>query len=330
MAEYRQNATTKEWVVIAPGRASRPSDFESSTAERKRLPDHDPDCPFCPGNESKTPDPLLEYMDHGEWSLRVVPNKYAALDPEDGNERRSGGLFLRAGGLGVAEVIIETPSHNTSLGEMSQEQAHRVVVAYRERYNAIAADSRLNLITIFRNHGRRAGTSLNHPHSQIIATPIVPPHVREPVFMARQSYDTYGSCIFCDMVRAEQEKQERIVMETEHFVALCPFASRTPYEVRIYPRRHHCAYGDIMMEETGDFAHILRTVLGRIGRGLNDPDYNFIIRSAPVDDVDVKHYHWYVVVIPKISTPAGFEIGTGIYINTVYPEEAAAFLRKTG
>lgn len=330
MAEFRQNIATKEWVIIAPERARRPDDFKENRSQQKTLPVKSEKCPFCPGNERSSPQPKLLYTgDEGKWQVRVVPNKFAALTPDHDVSRSHAGLFLKAGGYGVAEVVIESPIHNNAVATLTQKQVELVVQAYRERYRAIAADDKINLITIFRNNGERAGTSLEHPHSQIIATPIVPPHIREPVFLARMSYDTHGSCIFCTILKEELQQKCRIILETEYFVALCPYAARSPFEVRIYPKIHHCAFGDISDVETQNFAVILRSMMRKIFLGLNNPDYNYIIRSAPTDDVHVKHYHWYVVIIPKVTSIAGFEIGTGIYINPSLPEESADYLRST-
>jgi UDPglucose--hexose-1-phosphate uridylyltransferase len=184
------------------------------------------------------------------------------------------------------------------------------------------------LVTIFRNHGLRAGTSLEHAHAQLIATPIIPPHVRNPIKHAVLYHDTNGTCVYCDMLAEELRLKERIVLENDYFVAFAPFASRTPFEMRIIPKTHRASFGEICGEELPDLACFLQNVLARIYWGLNNPDYNLVIRSAPVGDEDVKYYHWYMVIIPKLTTPAGFEIGTGIYINVIYPEECARFLKK--
>ncbi|MGQ9509297.1 MAG: galactose-1-phosphate uridylyltransferase [Thermodesulfobacteriota bacterium] len=326
MPEFRQNMVSKEWVIIATERARRPDHF-SQKKEHKHLPPHREDCPFCPGNESMTPPAVFTIEKNGAWTLRVVPNKFAALQSNLTTERKREGRFLKVGGFGIAEVIIETPTHNRTIATMDLEEVRNTVFAYRERYLALSKQKQIDLITIFRNYGERAGTSLEHPHSQIIATPIVPPHVRNPLYQSQLACDTYGNCIYCEMVDEERRRKVRIIQESEYFISLCPFASRSPFETRIFPKIHRSSFGNVSDEELVDFASLLQQTLKRIHYGLNAPDYNYIIRSAPIEDSEVKYHHWYVVIVPKLTTPAGFEIGTGIYINTALPEECAEFLK---
>jgi UDPglucose--hexose-1-phosphate uridylyltransferase len=327
MPEFRQNMVSKEWVIIAKERAKRPDDFVQKRDAKKQLPLHKEDCPFCPGNESMTPPSLFSIKRNEAWSLRVVPNKFAALQGHLTTERKREGRFLKANGFGIAEVVIETPFHNRSIATMELDEVKNTVFAYRERYDALSRMEQLGLITVFRNYGEKAGTSLEHPHSQIIATPIVPPHVRDPLYQSQLACDTYGDCIYCGMMEEERRQQVRVVRETEYFLVICPFASRSPFETRIYPRSHRSSFVNIRNEELMDFAYVLQDTIKRLHIGLSDPDYNYIIRSAPIEDSNVKYHHWYVVIVPKLTTPAGFEIGTGIYINTTLPEQCAEFLR---
>jgi UDPglucose--hexose-1-phosphate uridylyltransferase len=327
MPEFRQNMVSKEWVIIATERAKRPSDLVQKGEGKNPLPPHKKDCPFCPGNESMTPPPLFSIERDGVWSLRVVPNKFAALQTHLIPERKHEGRFLKVDGFGIAEVIIETPLHNRTIATMDLEEVKNTVVAYRERYAALSTIEQLDLITIFRNYGEKAGTSLEHPHSQIIATPIVPPHVRDPLYQSQLACDTYGDCIYCGMMEEERRQQVRVVRESKYFLVICPFASRSPFETRIHPKIHRSSFATISDQEVVDFAFVLQDTLKRLYFGLNDPDYNYIIRSAPIQDREVKYHHWYVVIVPKLTTPAGFEIGTGIYINTTPPEQCAEFLR---
>ena len=327
MPEFRQNMVSKEWGIIATERAKRPDHFVQKKEARPSLPSHRADCPFCPGNESMTPAPLFTIDKNGTWSLRVVPNKFAALQSHLTTQRKHEGRFLKADGFGIAEVIIETPFHNRTIATMDLQEVRNTVLTYRERYTALSKIEELDLITIFRNYGEKAGTSLEHPHSQIIATPIVPPHVRTPLYQSQLACDTYGDCIYCGMMEEEQRQQVRVVKETEYFLVICPFASRSPFETRIYPKTHRSSIVTVSDQELDDFAFVLQNTLKRLYIGLNDPDYNYIIRSAPIEDRDVKYHHWYVVIVPKLTTPAGFEIGTGIYINTAPPEQCAEFLR---
>jgi UDPglucose--hexose-1-phosphate uridylyltransferase len=268
------------------------------------------------------------FPEQGDWQVRVVPNRFAALQPNLATTRSSVGRFLSAKGFGIAEVVIESPKHNLTIATMDIKELGNVLLAYRARLREISKNDKINLITIFRNHGPLAGTSLEHPHSQIIATPIVPPHVRYPMEQAVLHFDKHGTCVYCDMVREEIDQQERVIAQTDYFVAFCPYAARSPFECRIYPKRHTASYSSIDGEEIMELAALLRELLARIDIGLNNPDYNYVLRSSPVGDEDTRHLHWYMVIIPKITIPAGFEIGSGIYINTVSPEDSARFLRE--
>ncbi|MFZ5980269.1 MAG: galactose-1-phosphate uridylyltransferase [Candidatus Zixiibacteriota bacterium] len=328
MPEFRQNKATKEWVIIAPERGGRPSDFAKAAPRQNPAPTYDKECPFCPGNEHLTFKPIYISPARGDWQVRVVPNKFAALQSELDIRRRRVGSFLAAGGFGIAEVVIEHPRHDYTPAIMETAEVAEILRAYRERQIEISRHDRINLVTIFRNHGTRAGTSLRHPHSQIIATPIVPPHVRYPMEQAVAYYDEYGLCVYCEMLNEEIKQGDRIIAESRNFVAFCPFAARSPFECRIYPKKHKASFILIEDSEIKELATILREILARMFIGLNNPDYNYIIRSAPIGDHDTRHLHWYMVIIPKISTSAGFEIGSGIYINTTSPEDAAEYLRE--
>jgi UDPglucose--hexose-1-phosphate uridylyltransferase len=327
MSEFRQNRATKEWVIVAPGRGTRPSDFAQEIAERDPIPAYRETCPFCPGHEELASPTIYQLPENGPWQSRVVPNRYAALSPEIPATRYSVGSFLSANGFGIAEVIIESPVHNKTLATMSVDEVANVLRLYRERHKTISHNPDINLITIFRNHGPRAGTSIEHPHSQLIATPIVPPHVRNPLEHAVFHYDNYGTCVYCDTIADELRQGERVINDTAQFAVICPYAARSPFEIRIFPKRHAASFQSINDEEVTELARVLRDILLRIYVLLGNPDYNYIIRSSPVGDEDARYLHWYIVIIPKISTPAGFEIGSGIYINTVAPEESAKALR---
>jgi UDPglucose--hexose-1-phosphate uridylyltransferase len=328
MPEFRQNLVNNEWVIIATERAKRPEDFLKDQPAKPPLPEFSATCPFCPGHEAQTPAALHTLPQAGSWRVRVVPNKFAALKPDAPFQTEANGRFLKATGYGIAEVIIENPRHNLSLGTMDEAAVRDVVGVYKLRYLEAARQDRISFVNLFRNHGVRAGTSLAHPHSQLIAMPIVPPHVRNPIERGVRYFDTYSRCIACDMLAEEKRKAERVILESDAFLAYAPYASRTPFEVRVMPKRHQASFGEIEDRDLPDFAAVLRNVLARIHAGLGDPDYNFIIRSAPVGDERSKSFHWYLLVIPRLTTPAGFEIGTGIYINIMYPERCAEFLRN--
>jgi UDPglucose--hexose-1-phosphate uridylyltransferase len=328
MPEFRQNMATREWVIVASERAERPDQFTRRKVERRVITQLSENCPFCPGNEHLTPPPTLVIRNGNQWSVRVVPNKYAALRADDSNEREKIGLFLKAGGYGIAEVIIETPRHDLSIATMPETQVRLVLQAYRERTRQVAKMQNVNFVTLFRNHGERAGTSLQHPHSQLIATPIIPPNVRDQIHQSMMSYDSYGTCVFCEMMAEELEQGERLIINSEKFVAFVPFASRSPFEIKILPKEHRAFFGDVTDEELDDLARVLKTILLKVYKGLDDPDYNYIIHSAPVGDDDARYSHWYIMVVPRLTTPAGFEMGSGIYINVMAPERCAQVLKN--
>jgi UDPglucose--hexose-1-phosphate uridylyltransferase len=327
MPQYRQNFITKEWVVIAPERAKRPDQFNSGHEKKTERPEFDPECPFCPGNEKRTPPAIMTVGDHNGWKVRVVPNKFAAVSMDQTMERKRIGNLLVAEGYGIAEVIIESPRHNTSLALMTAEEVYDILSVYKKRYSKLAENENIDLITIFRNYGAKAGTSLEHPHSQIIATPIVPPTVRLPMQQALFYHDSYGSCPYCVTIEEELSHRQRIIIESQHFLCFAPFAAHVPYETMIIPKRHSSRFHNITEEEMGDLAGVLRTILRKLHFGLNDPDYNLMIRSSPNSDGELHYDHWRIIIVPRITTPAGFELGSGIYINIVKPEEGAAYLR---
>jgi UDPglucose--hexose-1-phosphate uridylyltransferase len=211
---------------------------------------------------------------------------------------------------------------------LDDEQVARILGIYKQRYNVLSLDPRVNHITIFKNHGLDAGASLAHPHSQLIATPVIPSQVRHRLHEALRHYDDAGECMFCHMVEREVEDQTRVVLKNEHFVAMEVFASPTPFATHIFPLRHMASFGDISEMEVMDLARILRSLLARIYVGLENPDLNFTIRSGPAEYAGARHFHWYMSVIPRLTRVAGFELGSGMFINTVLPEAAAEFLRK--
>jgi UDPglucose--hexose-1-phosphate uridylyltransferase len=241
--------------------------------------------------------------------------------------KRIADIHLFTQGYGAAEVIIESPKHNANLAFMEKSDVYEVIKSYRERFNALSSDDNIAVVNIFKNYGVSAGASLEHPHSQIIATHVLPTHITDHLSYARRAYNTYGSCIFCDLIQKEIEAKDRIIVQTEHFVAFCPFASKYPYEVRIHPLKHSALFGTISEEEMADLAGILQTVLVKIYNLLKDPDYNYYVRTVPNSDGNVRFYHWHVAITPRLSRPAGFELGTRIYINTTPPEQAAEELR---
>jgi UDPglucose--hexose-1-phosphate uridylyltransferase len=330
MPELRQDPTTKEWIIIATERAKRPLDFRSAV-EKPVLPAYDEDCPFCPGHEARTPsESLVRRRSGGEpgWTVRVVPNRFPALVPGGSRARHMvQDYFRKMDGFGYHEVIIETAVHNRTMPLMELDEIEAVLDAYRDRYLTLREDRRLKLILIFKNHGEAAGTSLLHPHSQLVATPVVPGHIRRKYEEAMRYCDATGHCLYCDLLDAERRDCARILLETPHFLIFHPFASQSPFETWIVPRRHQPAYGQIRSEEARDLAGVLKEVLGRMAELLNDPDYNYVIHSSPVDGEDEEYYHWHLEIMPRLTRIAGFEIGAGMRINTAMPEDTACFWR---
>lgn len=328
MPELRQNFFTKEWVIIATERAKRPEDLITHR-ELKPAPAFVETCPFCPGNENRTPPEVLRFPARADqWNVRVIPNKFAALSSDVQPVRSLQHLRRRIDGFGFHEVIVDSPDHSRCMALLSDEQVAGILNAYKQRYNALSMDHRVTHITIFKNHGVDAGASLQHPHSQLIATPVIPSQVRHRLFEALRHYDDVGECMFCHMVEREIEDQTRVVLKSERFVAMEVFASPTPFATHIFPLRHMATFGDISEMEIADLARILRTLLAKIYVGLENPDLNFTVRSAPAEYAQARHFHWYVSVIPRLTRVAGFELGSGMFINTVLPEAAADFLRR--
>ena len=323
--ELRQDPSTRNWVVIAPDRARRPASLRVSG----RLLTDDRPCPFCPGREADTPDELWRLSGpDGSWRVRVVPNRYPAL-AEDGSARRhvSPEGFVTMPGIGRHEVVIESPEHDTDLARADDAAVRGVLEAYRSRYRALRADGTA-LIVIFRNHGPGAGTSLAHPHSQVVASPVVPIEIRHRFEVAQQHYDDLGTCLYVDLLERELHDGRRIVLEGARFVAFQPFASASPFETWIMPRFHQPSFGDADDNALDGLASILRAVLGGLSRALGDPDYNYVIQSAPARDEDAEYFVWHLRIVPRLSTPAGFELGSGMLVNPSRPEDTAAALRR--
>jgi UDPglucose--hexose-1-phosphate uridylyltransferase len=327
MPELRQNIITREWVIIATERARRPDEFIRPKKAVDHIPAFEPGCAFCPGNESMSAVETYRVADRDGWQVRVVENKFPALSREGDRVRRIDGVYRSMSGVGFHEVVVEHRRHDLSPALYSVEDLSRILVAYKERYRQIRKDTRVEAIIIFKNHGESAGTSLAHPHSQIAATPIVPTQVRHRLDEAIRFFDETGECVFCTTLRREVADRIRIVASTDSFVAFIPFAALSPFHLWIFPVRHCSSFDEIEEYEITDLAVTLRTVLGKLYYGLNDPDYNFSIRSIPAREGEREYFHWYLTVIPRIVRTAGFEIGSGMYINTSLPEESARFLR---
>jgi len=331
MPELRKDPITSRWVIISTERRKRPSAF--------RLERHEPAgdggvCPFCEGNEHYTPREILSYRRNGGppngpgWDVRVVPNRFPALQVEGDLDRQGEGLFDRMNGIGAHEVIIETPDHQASMATMPAAQVERVLWAFRERMLDLKNDRRLRYILIFKNHGAAAGASLEHSHSQLIALPVVPRQLRDEIAGAREHFQRKERCIFCDILRQELDSRIRVISENVDFVALSPYAPRFPFEMWVLPRRHGSNYEDAPRHEYASLARMLKEVLQRMNRALESPAFNLIIHSAPFTEAAGEFYHWHLEIIPKLTRVAGFEWGTGLHLNPTSPEEAAEVLRE--
>ncbi len=328
MPELRQNRYNKEWVILATERAKRPEELVVKREKRDVL-HYSPNCPFCPGNEHLAPPAVLTVpSDNGAWKLRVVPNKFAALARDGEPTWKIERSHRSMNGVGLHDVVVETTDHALTTALLPEPQVVEILRAYKRRFDDASSDARVQHVTIFKNHGVSAGTSLEHPHSQIISTPVISHHVRNRMYEALRHYDEYGECIFCSTLQQEIEEGRRIVMVSRHFVALEPFASASPFYTHIMPKRHMASFGEITYQEMVDLAHVLRTVLAKLYVGLQDPDFNYTIPTASQENAGVKFYHWYINIIPRLTRVAGFEMGSGMFINTVPPESAAEFLRN--
>jgi UDPglucose--hexose-1-phosphate uridylyltransferase len=330
MPELRKDPIVGRWVIIAHERAKRPQNLR-----QPQNPEIEPGlCPFCEGNESNTPPEIAAYRPRGSapdgpgWTVRVVPNRFPALKIEGSLNKRGDGIYDMMAGVGAHEVIIETPRHAVSMAEMPEDNIREVLWVYRDRLLDLKKDTRLVHGMLFKNVGPAAGASLDHTHSQLIVTPIVPISVWEEMTGSLEFFNYRGRCIYCDMVQQELASERRVVLDTPHFTAICPYASRFPFETWIIPRNHSSHFENIPKPTLDDLGSVLRQTLSKLEQALDRPSYNYIIHTAPFDHPELPHYHWHIEIIPRLTRVAGFEWGSGFYINPVPPEDAAAYLRE--
>ncbi len=330
LPELRKDPVIGRWVIIASERARRPSDFNLARGEPTKG-----FCPFCPGNEAHTPPEVYAQRTGGSranapgWSLRVVPNRHPALIIEGGLHREGDGMYDKMSGVGAHEVIIESASHDRGLSDLAETEIEAVLLAWKERIADLKKDTRFRSVLVFKNHGGPAGAALDHPHSQLIALPIVPRQVRDELEGARRHYELKERCIFCDIVRQEQKDRARMVYENDAAVVIAPWAPRSPFETWILPKAHSAHYEDTHRNELRGLANALRTALRKLDGALERPAYNLMLHTAPVNERGPVQYHWHVEIVPALTRFAGFEAGSGFYINPTPPEEAAEFLRNT-
>ncbi|MFQ5770124.1 MAG: galactose-1-phosphate uridylyltransferase [bacterium] len=324
MSELRKDPIIGRWVIISSERGKRPSDWANEPNIKGGG-----FCPFCPGNEDKTPPEIMAIRPIGNqpdvpgWDIRVVPNKFPALQIEGQLLRKGEGNYDMMNGIGAHEVVIESPNHALDLADFTEEHLHDVLLIYRTRMLDLKKDIRFKYILIFKNHGVAAGASLEHTHSQLIATPIIPKRVVEELEGSKRFYDYKERCIYCDIIRQELKSQNRIVSSTNSYIVIEPFAPRFPFETWILPKQHYSHYENMPDEWYRELCTVLKDTLTRMNKSLGYPPYNFILHTSPVQESIYLDYHWHIEIIPKLTKIAGFEWGSGFYINPVPPEIAA-------
>ena len=341
MPELRKDPVTGRWVIIATERAKRPQDFAAS---QDAVPTDA--CPFCAGHEAMTPPEIFAVRPPNSapntpgWQVRVVPSVAPVLRIEGNLDRRGHGVYDVMRGIGAHEVIIESAAHRRDLDQLTDDEMHAVMRTYQGRINDLQQDPRFKYVLLFKNHGRASGASrIPHVRSQLIATPATPKRVKEELEGAKRYFDYRERCLYCDVIAQERESGARVTMESDHTIVLAPFASRFPFELCVLPKRHSCDFSSATDEELRDIGRTLRQLLRRLKATLGDPPYNYILHTAPFrraggpgarwktikDD-----YHWHVEIMPRLTRVAGFEWGTGFYINPTPPEDAAKYLREAG
>lgn len=325
-SELRKDPLTGRWVVIAPARGFRP------VRRGQRLNDLSGNeaCQLCESVRDEAKEIYKAQAGPSGVPVRVIPNKYPALTPEAGFGRSSNGFYDSIDGVGAHELVVEGDDPLGSFEGFGPEGMRMVLEAYRARIRALRKDSRFKYALAFKNKGISAGASQRHPHSQLIATPVVPFEIKEEIRGGRAYFERNTRCFFCDMISFENGDRSRLISETDDFIALAPFASRHPYESWIFPKRHGHDFGEAGDGELDGFAQILDEVLGSTMRCLGDPDYNFFIHTAPLQNAEevARHFHWHLELLPRTQESAGFELGTGFHINSVPPESAAEELRR--
>jgi len=337
MPELRKDPIIGRWVIIATERAKRPNDFKQSTADITEVVP----CPFCEGNEDLTPPEIRSVRKAGTepnkpgWDVRVVPNIHPVLRIEGELNKQPHGIYDMMNGIGANEVIIETPEHTEQMCSLKSEQIAKVLMAYKERIADLEGDTRFKYVLIFKNHKPASGaTKIRHCRSQLIALPVCPKSVKGELVGAKRYFEYKDRCVFCDIISQELNDKKRLILEIDGFIAIAPFAARFPFETWILPKKHSADFTSITEEDAYELGKVLKEVLSRMNRLLSDPPYNYIIHTAPYrrpkqgywSTID-SDYHWHIEIIPRLTRVAGFEWGTGFYINPMPPEDAAQFLR---
>ncbi|MGZ5497643.1 MAG: galactose-1-phosphate uridylyltransferase [Candidatus Aminicenantales bacterium] len=341
MSELRKDLISGRWVIIATERSKRPDDFRPRGAVAP-APEAAGFCPFCEGNEGKTPPEVFALRATGTapdspgWTVRVVPNKFPALNQGPPPPRATRGVYQSMEGRGIHEVVIENPNHAFELADLPVTHVRDVLGVFQKRILAIERDFHYQYVQVFKNKGKEAGASLSHPHSQIVATPIIPKRVKEEMYGADRLFRTFKECGFCRILREEEAAGSRLIARNAQFTAFAPYASRFPFEMTIYPKRHSAFFTEVREDELLTLAEILKHVLTRLKETVGDPPFNLVLHQAPNPSSSLKKWpdielrsHWHLEIIPILTKVAGFEWGTGFYINPVPPETGAQFLRQS-
>jgi UDPglucose--hexose-1-phosphate uridylyltransferase len=327
LTELRQDLVTGDWVVIATGRAKRPEDF---AANKRVVIEEDLDrlCFFChPEETGQEEDVLIYQTSDGEWSLRVFPNKYPSFSKGEVLGHKEEGPYFAMDGTGYHELVV-TCDHHRQIAHLSTLEVAEIIDAYRDRYINLMNKKNVNYIEIFHNHGKEAGASIAHPHSQLIAIPVISPYIQGELDGAEEYYRSNKECVYCTMVEWESGHKKRVVFENDDFLAYCPFSSRAAFEVWVLPKKHKPYFERINDKEKLALAEVLQIAINKIYNALEDPAYNFYIHTSPCDGKDYPHYHWHIEILPRTANWAGFELSTGIEISTIQPEVAAEYLRN--
>jgi UDPglucose--hexose-1-phosphate uridylyltransferase len=325
VSELRQDLVTGDWVVIALGRGKRPGEF---VKKREPYPPLQKQCFFCfPEETGQEKDVLIYRRTDGEWSLRVFPNKYPAFARGKSIRHFEEGPYFAMDGVGYHEIIVFR-DHTRQIALLDPVEVAEIIDAYQSRYIDLMNKKSVNYIEIFNNYGIEAGATVEHPHSQLMAIPVVSPGIQLELDGAEQYHKNTRKCVFCTMVAWETGDRKRVIFENDNFVAFCPFSSRAAFEIWVLPKRHMPYFERINNEEKIDLGEALQKAISSIYKTLEDPAYNFYIHTSPCDGKDYPHYHWHIEILPHTSTWAGFELSTGIEISTIEPERAAEELRK--
>ena len=330
MGELRKDPVVGRWVIVNTHNSMKPASYEKQARQfhQKEV------CPFCPGREGRTPPEIQavrfdgSYPNTQGWAVRVVPNRFPALDVHGEIERKAIGLYDMCNGIGAHEIIIETPDHTRDLPEFNDNEMFQVINTYVNRSADLARDKRFEYILIFKNYGTSAGASLEHVHSQVIALPMIPKSVAEALEGSRAYHQRHGRCVYCDMIAQEKKDKSRIIVENDDFICFASFTSRFTFESWIMPKGHQASFTEMHDGQKANLGKILKDILRRNKACLGDPSYNFFINTSPTKYKHRESYHWHIEIIPKLTNMAGFEWGTGFYVVLTDPDDAAQHLRQ--